>query len=467
MGTLPPIRLQIEHADTEAGDQIFTRPFRIGRDIDCEVTISDSHVSRNHVEIDSKDNCWWIHDLQSTNGLYLNGKKVSHAPVMDNDVLNLGQDGPRIVFKYLSPEAASHFNHHRARERSSRKPMKSYRPIVLVLAAMVLGGFGFFYGRQQLDRQEVIREKATTLYSDLRATEVAISTVYAEQKGMDKLLFAQQLNELENNRRKGWEEYKGYLIQLGLYQALDDQESQIYNVARFFNENELAIPISFIEEVKSAIFGYWLEEGESVLQDALNRAQLFNYTPYVVKSLEDYGLPIEFFYLPVSISGFQADAENIFAGGHKTAGIWQLSEASGAAYGLKGLSNPGQNAVLPVDDRHDFMASTRTAVKVLHEIYQKEAFGSGLLALAIYLQHEQVTAASGVASPRAVLAQVQGAENTRDIWSIRQNFPQTISDQVYEQVVKIFAAAVIAQDPPLFGLDIITPTAVNTFSSFR
>ena len=467
MGTLPPIRIVIEEVESGAIDQVFTRPFRIGRDADCEVKIQNSHVSRNHAEIDFKDHCWWVHDLESTNGVYLNGKKVMHAPVMDKDVLNFGKDGPRAECSYLSPEAAAAFARSQPKEKSGPLSMGPFRMVAFVLIALLLGGFGFFYGRRQLDKHEVIREKAGVLFSDIRTTQVAIASVYADQAGTDKLLFAQRLNELESTRKGNLEEYKGYLIQLGLYQSLDEQESQIYNVARFFNESELAMPASFIDEVKSAIYEYWLEEGEPALKEATTRAQLFNYTPYVVKTLENYGLPIEFFYLPVYISSFNTEAELPATSEHTTLGIWQLSEASGAAYGLSIASSDDELSSVSVDERLDFKASTDAAISLLHDIYREEAMASGLLTLAIYLQHEHVAVSSRVSSPEMVLAEVPAEVLSRDIWHIRQQYPHLISDRVYEQVVRIFAAAVIGQDPQLFRLDLNTPNAVDTFKSFR
>ena len=468
MGSLPPIRIVIEQADAEAIDLVFTRPFRIGRDVDSDIKVQNSHVSRNHVEVDYKDHCWWVHDLDSTNGIYLNGKKVKHAPVMDGDALNLGKDGPRAVFSYLSKEAAATFIRQQPGYEAGKKwTMGPSRVVLIVVAALLLGGFGFFYGRRQLDQQEVVRDKAETLFAEIRSADIAIAGVYAEQEGTDKLLFAQRLIELEQGRKDNFETYTGYLIQLGLYQALDDQQSQIYNVARFFNESELAMPSSFIYEVQSVIFDYWLDEGEELLKEALTRAQLFEYTPYVVKSLEDYGLPTEFFYLPVTISGFDADAERQVSEGTHIAGMWQLSRATGASYGLKGVSEAEEFAILPVDGRYEFQASTNVAVKLLHDIYRKEAMASGLLTLAVYLQHEQQTASTGRPALGSILSQVPADLEARNIWAIREQYPQQISDQVYEQVVRIFAAAVIGQDPQLFGLDILTPTAVNTYKSFR
>jgi hypothetical protein len=92
---------------------------------------------------------------------------------------------------------------------------------------------------------------------------------------------------------------------------------------------------------------------------------------------------------------------------------------------------------------------------------------SGLLTLALYLQYEREATPEDVAARRSVVSDLPKDVHTRNIWYIRQQYPNMISEQVYEQVVRIFAASVIGQDPTLFGLDVTTPTISNAFKSFR
>ena len=51
----------------------------IGRDPSCDFVIFDpkNRVSRKHLEIHKKDGAFYIKDLNSLNGSYINGKKIT------------------------------------------------------------------------------------------------------------------------------------------------------------------------------------------------------------------------------------------------------------------------------------------------------------------------------------------------------------------------------------------------------
>ena len=61
----------------------FHRSFYIGRDLDCEVQIQDGHASRRHAQVSFARGQWSIRDLQSSNGLFVDGERVESAPIGD------------------------------------------------------------------------------------------------------------------------------------------------------------------------------------------------------------------------------------------------------------------------------------------------------------------------------------------------------------------------------------------------
>lgn len=67
-------------------------PICIGRDNDCEIPLSDKEVSRRHAEIvfDKNSNSAIISDLNSTNGIILNGKKTQSSKLSSGDNLKIG-----------------------------------------------------------------------------------------------------------------------------------------------------------------------------------------------------------------------------------------------------------------------------------------------------------------------------------------------------------------------------------------
>jgi ABC-type multidrug transport system ATPase subunit len=68
-----------------------TRVLRIGRAADNEVVVSDLSVSRYHAELRrSVRGGYEIVDLDSHNGTYVNGQRVTSAPVTEADIIGIG-----------------------------------------------------------------------------------------------------------------------------------------------------------------------------------------------------------------------------------------------------------------------------------------------------------------------------------------------------------------------------------------
>ncbi|MZE52646.1 FHA domain-containing protein [Streptomyces sp. SID5770] len=69
-----------------------THSIRIGRAPDNDVVISDLVVSRRHAELRAHpDGTYWIHDLDSHNGTFLNGRPVTDARVTPEDIVGIGR----------------------------------------------------------------------------------------------------------------------------------------------------------------------------------------------------------------------------------------------------------------------------------------------------------------------------------------------------------------------------------------
>lgn len=68
---------QLEHAVDLSGCRI-----DIGRDNQCEVVLNDPSISRRHCRLykHQDDGGWRIEDLQSTNGTFVNGRRITDEP---------------------------------------------------------------------------------------------------------------------------------------------------------------------------------------------------------------------------------------------------------------------------------------------------------------------------------------------------------------------------------------------------
>jgi pSer/pThr/pTyr-binding forkhead associated (FHA) protein len=68
----------------------------IGRTSDCDIQILADNVSRKHARISYGNEEYRIEDLDSTNGIYVNGVKVERCVLRKHDVLEIG--GIKILF---------------------------------------------------------------------------------------------------------------------------------------------------------------------------------------------------------------------------------------------------------------------------------------------------------------------------------------------------------------------------------
>jgi hypothetical protein len=62
----------------------------LGRSRDCDIQLADANVSRRHAELRQEGAAYWIVDLDSTNGLEVNGKRVKRAKLAEGDTITLG-----------------------------------------------------------------------------------------------------------------------------------------------------------------------------------------------------------------------------------------------------------------------------------------------------------------------------------------------------------------------------------------
>jgi predicted component of type VI protein secretion system len=70
----------------------------IGRSRDCDIVLEDSGISRHHAEIRPGPDGWTLDDLGSTNGVRVNGRRVSGSRALAaGDRLELGST--EIVFE--------------------------------------------------------------------------------------------------------------------------------------------------------------------------------------------------------------------------------------------------------------------------------------------------------------------------------------------------------------------------------
>jgi hypothetical protein len=104
--------------------QLNPGPQLVGRAPENGVQLAEMSVSRNHATIlVDHDGLVWLTDLGSTNGSFLNGKRLAkHQPVGLRDGDRIGF-GPAVVVKFVRPDPVDEGHHREMFERTVRDPL--------------------------------------------------------------------------------------------------------------------------------------------------------------------------------------------------------------------------------------------------------------------------------------------------------------------------------------------------------
>ncbi|HEX3493118.1 MAG TPA: FHA domain-containing protein [Streptosporangiaceae bacterium] len=92
---------QVVQRPPSAVMRVTTTVLRIGRAGDNDVVVSDLSVSRYHAELRRTARGFQVVDLESHNGTFLNGQRVSAAPVTEDDLIGVGPATFRLVGEEL------------------------------------------------------------------------------------------------------------------------------------------------------------------------------------------------------------------------------------------------------------------------------------------------------------------------------------------------------------------------------
>jgi hypothetical protein len=87
----PPVLAALAPPELEGRSYPLDDEITVGRAAGCHVTLDDSYASQLHARVFARDGTWYVEDLGSTNGTYLNRRKVSGPMVMSRgDKLQIG-----------------------------------------------------------------------------------------------------------------------------------------------------------------------------------------------------------------------------------------------------------------------------------------------------------------------------------------------------------------------------------------
>jgi pSer/pThr/pTyr-binding forkhead associated (FHA) protein len=479
----------------------FDRRFRVGRAAECEVCVENDFVSRVHAEVLFEDGAWWIRDLHSSNGLYLEGRRVDRAALTQATTIQVGTGGPDLVFEPqvqvpepfafsepdpLKPQLSitpgegldqgnaatggdtilgKYVQHYfsqsgdgttagertlyvrRAFARVQLQQKRRYSQIIAVLALLAIGTAGYtVYERRQLQKQRALAED---LFYSMKSLDLDIAGLEKMAARSGSPQGAQMARQSASRRREMENTYNQYLANLHLYDnRMTERQRTILRVARIFGECELNMPRDFEAEVNKYI-KYWQQSDR--LANAIRTAQDNGYAQTISKDLLDQGLPPQFFYLALQESNFDR-----YANGPKTRkgiakGMWQFVPETAAKYGLRlgplvDLRRPD-----PGDERDQYQKATKAAAQYLKDLYSTDAQASGFLVMACYNWGE------GQVLP--LVRSMPANPRERNFWRLLARHRAQLPQETYDYVFYIVSAATIGENPRLFGFNFDNPLA--------
>jgi len=475
----PKVSVQIANGPQDTRSLIFTNSFQIGRVVGCAICIQNEYVSRSHAEVALADGHWTVRDLGSSNGVYVAGERVQSVVVDGRLTFRLGVAGPSVSLTVEEPPAppaippppvlAVQPNRNmeryfgklaegetpgehtmmvrRAFHQVQAKQHWRYGWIMAALGVLVLSAGGYaYYLHLQAGKNKALAEN---LFYSMKALDVNIATVERVVLDANSQQGKDAIRKYENQRKEMERNYDQFLTTLRVYDPkMTPQDRLILRVARIFGECELAMPPGFAAEVGNYI-KKWKSSGR--LASDVRLAKERNYNTFIAKEFLAQDLPPQLFYLALQESNFDPYATGPMTRFGMAKGMWQFIPQTAAKYGLQIGPLVDFNRPDPNDDRHHYDRATVAAARYIKDLYSSDAQASGLLVMSCYNWGE-----------RQVLPLIQSMPanpRERNFWQLLTKYRDKIPQETYDYVFYITSAAVIGEDPRLFGFDFDNPLA--------
>ena len=454
---------------------------RVGRDPGNDVILDGTEaaiVSARHLEIRREGGSYQLYDLNSTNGTFVDGRRVSETTLRPQALIRLGPNGPQFQFELdalpsldagqtlVAGEALPGQHHppvgavsvvasplgptfdkeqeallkeavkkarqarhagiggqtamimremlHKAIDRSSKK----FKVTIGVLSVALISVTAYAtWTIQSLKKQK------TNIDVKINHIEAELETAGNDPKRVDSLI--EELNKYQTQAR---EMQRHLLYRLGVRsQEQDFVESEIKALMAEFGAEEYSIPPEFAEQVREFIRRYQGPDRKN-MERALGRSR--KDLEAMRKQLQNDNLPPDLAYMVLVESAFIKESSSS-AG---AAGLWQFTPLTAQAYGLR---VDGE-----IDERLDSRKSTQAAGRYIRELILD--FGSGssvMLALAAYNL--------GPGKVKRAVRKVQDPIKQRSFWYLYR--VRALPAETRSYVPKIIAAIIIGRNPEQFG----------------
>jgi pSer/pThr/pTyr-binding forkhead associated (FHA) protein len=441
----------------------------VGRGPDNDVVIQGleaASVSSHHCEIHRNEAGFRIRDLESTNGTYLNGERITEAELRAPASIRFGTQGPEIAFVVSANNPSAKLDETQVipegivTSGSSTAPQPATRTYDGLLSeAVERARSARAYGianqtmtimRDALDRalrqtgkrfRRLIVILVTGLVVVSGAAVWRIAQLVHEKQAIDR-----RIQDLEGRlqQSKSRTETDGLITQLDVYEdeaeqlqrnllyrlSVHEQDfvtGEIRRMMAEFGSEVYSVPPEFTERAKYYIQQYQGPDHSLMVRALSTTARQIN---LIKRVLDEEHLPPGLAYVPLVESALGDDRSKAGA-----AGPWQFTPATAKAFGLRVDKS--------IDEREDVLKSTVAACHYLRELILEFGNGSSvMLALAAY--------DLGPAKVRqAILKTVQDPIKQRNFWYLYR--ARALPAETREYVPKVMAAILIGRNPQKFG----------------
>jgi len=451
--------------------------FRVGRDPENDLVIEGAEaaiVSSRHLEIRRAQNTFRLVDLDSTNGTYLDGQRVSEALLQNHALITMGPGGPEFQFELEAPSETNLNQTLRLPVTPVQLPVQPAGQVSIVLPGVStgkqdellkeavkrarqarrsgIGGQTSMIMRDMLDKAlhrssrkfkmtigalvfallgvsayagwtiQNLRKQKSQIDVEINHVEAELQSAGDDPKRVDELL-----EKLNGYQQQAMTMQKTLLYRLGVRSEEQDfVESEIKALLKEFGAEEYSISKEFTEQVRRFIRQYQ-ERDRPHMERALGRSR---------KELEAVRKQLEADKLPPDLA-YMALVESAFIGGTSSAGaagLWQFTPTTAKAYGLKVGAG--------IDERLDARKSTAAAARYIRELILD--FGSGssvMLALAAYN--------SGPGKVKRAIRTVADPIKQRDFWYLYRT--KALPPETREYIPKTIGVIIIGRHPARFG----------------
>jgi hypothetical protein len=483
----PRVHIRIKRGNTLTRQLTFDSAFTLGRADGCGVQFADENVSSRHASVVREQDDWWLEDLGSTNGVFVGGKQITgKIPLPLGKEVRLGRKGPVILFdlearigepspsgpdprigrtqvirRYFQGSAGGRVGERTLLIRDAFKTVRRrYRArywvaIGAVTALLLLAVLAIMKYRTRIEQLQKLHATAAEVFYTTKSLELQLAKLRIEVEKTKDEKFKEEFREKQQEQQELQAKYIDFLGELGISsEKLSPEDMLIYRAARLFGECDVSMPAEFLEKVKEYI-RFW-QRGHRLAR-AIERSRREDLAPIISTTFLSYDLPPQFFYLAVQESGL----DTLQCGPETRSGIakgmWQFIPKTAWKYGLRTGPLIDLRRADPHDERHNLRKSTKAAAHYLRDLYDTEAQASGLLVMACYNWNENRI--------REMLSTMPETPRQRNFWNLLAR--HTLPDETYDYVFYIVSAAVIGENPRLFGFDFDDPLRTGPSDSTR